>query len=398
MVGVCYRPPNEGHYFDTLENNLLSSDKTVDQETILMGDFNVHYSNKNNSSLMRTMKRFMSNFDLDQLIDQPTRVTPETSTILDLIFTSNCSKISNSGVIDCGISDHAITFCTRKVSKDFFGKHNTVKLRSIKNYDVNVFISKLNKVNWFDVINCEIVNDAWTIFKSKFMSVLDEVAPVKQVRLKQKSELWFNSEILNAISQRDSAYKSFLKTKSQEDHKVYASLRNLTQKKIKLAKQTYVKDHIESNSSSIKKLWSSLKNLGLMGKVKSQNVNICLKNDKNEVIFDKSFVVNKFNQFFCNVAQKLVDKLPSNTKIDIETIRNYYSKKNVVSDQFKFTKVSESEVLKMLKDINVNKATGMDNIGAKFLKDSANVIVEPITYLLNLSFENCMFPDDFKNA
>ena len=79
LVGVCYRPPNEGHYFDTLENKLLSSDKTVDQETILMGDFNVHYSNKNNSSLMRTMKRFMSNFDLDQLIDKPTRVTPETN-------------------------------------------------------------------------------------------------------------------------------------------------------------------------------------------------------------------------------------------------------------------------------------------------------------------------------
>ena len=62
--------------------------------------------------LMRILKRFMSNFDQDQLIDKPTSVTSETSIILDLIFTSNCSKISNSGIIDCGISDHAITFCT----------------------------------------------------------------------------------------------------------------------------------------------------------------------------------------------------------------------------------------------------------------------------------------------
>ena len=38
----------------------------------------------------------------------------------DLILISDTDKVSQSGVIDLGISDHCLIFCTRKVIKKTF--------------------------------------------------------------------------------------------------------------------------------------------------------------------------------------------------------------------------------------------------------------------------------------
>ena len=47
-------------------------------------------------------------YGLKQLIDQPTRITPSTSTLIDLIFTSHQDNILCSGVSHVGISDHSL--------------------------------------------------------------------------------------------------------------------------------------------------------------------------------------------------------------------------------------------------------------------------------------------------
>ena len=397
IVGMCYRPPDDSNFCDKLENNILSI-KELEQETYILGDFNINYCKANNSSLMKSLKRVMTSLNLDQLVKSPTRISPTSSTIIDLIFTSNTSKVNGSGVINSGISDHCMIYCTRKLTKDYFGKHNNVKLRSLKNYDKNDFVSQLNLVDWSSVIYCDNVNLAWSNFKKLFMSVLDKVAPIKQVRLKQKSEMWFSSEIVNLISLRDQAFNKYVKTKSSEHHDEFKRLRNLTQRSIKTAKQSYVKDHIENNSGNIKKLWKSIKNLGFMGKVKAQNINIGLKNVNGEVVFEKKFVADKFNSFFCGIAEKLVNLLPPKDKVNYESVGKFYSEKNVTPNKFKFEKMSENEIFKVLDKIDPNKAKGLDDISAKFVKDSAKVICNPICYIVNLSFELNTFPDEFKQA
>ena len=37
------------------------------------------------------------------------------------------------------------------------------------------------------------------------MDVMDKIAPVKEVRVKQRTEPWMSSEILHMISERDAA-------------------------------------------------------------------------------------------------------------------------------------------------------------------------------------------------
>ena len=53
---------------------------------------------------------------LKQLIEEPTRITTHSSTLLDLIMT-NSVNVSKSGVLYSGISDHSLVYVIRKFKR-----------------------------------------------------------------------------------------------------------------------------------------------------------------------------------------------------------------------------------------------------------------------------------------
>lgn len=57
-------------------------------ETIILGDFNVDYSAKQNP-LRRRMDKFAFLFNLTQIISEPTNVTETSKSIIDLILVNN---------------------------------------------------------------------------------------------------------------------------------------------------------------------------------------------------------------------------------------------------------------------------------------------------------------------
>ena len=61
------------------------------------------------------------------------------------------------------------------------------------------------------------------------MSVVDKIAPLKEKRLKQRSEPWITSELLDDIRARDEALETFWKNKTDENY----NLRNRVQYNIK---------------------------------------------------------------------------------------------------------------------------------------------------------------------
>ena len=267
----------------------------------------------------------------------------------------------------------------------------------MKNYNVNTFLEKLSSLNWLSVINFDNVDMSWEAFSEMFLNVIDSVAPLKKVRLKQDCEPWFSGEILELISRRDKAWIKFRKYNDEISFSDYKSIRNKCQNVIRKAKKDFVKNEISESQNSPKALWKTLKKLGMPSKGKGASTNIGLKNDSDEISFDSNFVVNKFNDFFCNVASNLVKKLP---KRDFNTVKvdKFYKDKGITPNDFNFTVVSEGEVEKLLKNLNVTKSTGCDNISAKFLKDAAGVISTPLTHIINLSLQTSTVPSLFKKA
>ena len=52
-------------------------------------------------------------------------------------------------------------------------------MRSLKNYSAALFQAKLSQIDWFDVLNNENINEAWSIFSGKVLAVIDNIAPYK---------------------------------------------------------------------------------------------------------------------------------------------------------------------------------------------------------------------------
>ena len=88
--------------------------KTLSQSHYLIGDMDCNLLSSDNIHT-RARLSITEMYGLKQLFDEPTRITPSSSTLIDLIFTSNQDNVVCSGVSHVGISDHSLVYACRKI-------------------------------------------------------------------------------------------------------------------------------------------------------------------------------------------------------------------------------------------------------------------------------------------
>ena len=153
-------------------------------------------------------------YDLSQVINEPTRVTQHSETLLDLCLTTTPEKISCSGVIRSGKSDHDIVFMVRKLNSFRIKRHRTIQKRCLKHFKRELFIKDLENIPWEDIKNAN-PNREWENWKALFLSIVDKHAPLKERRARNKRSPWLTRDIISLNTQ-----KRFFKAQSYE-HKRY---------------------------------------------------------------------------------------------------------------------------------------------------------------------------------
>ena len=76
----------------------------------------------------------------------------------------------------------------------------------------------------------------------------------------------------------------------------------------------------------------------------------------------------------------------------------FYRNKHVTEDMFSLGNVTVGQVSKILHSMSSSKATGLDEIPAKYLNDGSSVISKLLTHIINLSITTGSIPDDLKMA
>ena len=81
----------------------------------------------------------MNLFNLTQLVDKPTRITPTSRTLLDVILTTNANICTDTRVVHKSFSDHSLVKTTimskcKVKSKCNNNNHVTKKFRCFKNF------------------------------------------------------------------------------------------------------------------------------------------------------------------------------------------------------------------------------------------------------------------------
>ena len=90
--------------------------------------------------------------------------------------------------------------------------------------------------------------------------------------------------------------------------------------------------------------------------------------------------------------------LPS-LRYGLHSVRQYYEKiLTYPNSKFKFKFVSEEIGLKLLQDLDENKAACLNNLSGKFLKYGSTVLAKTISQICSLSIKYSKFPSDCKIA
>ena len=169
------------------------------------------------SPLRTSYEEMLASFGCEQLVTEFTRITSSSASLIDHVFTNVRDLISDSGVISVGFSDHLITFCSRKWVKGASATPNTRQVRSMKSYSKASFIAELVRIDWSHILSSSDVNYCLSEFTRLFKLALDHVAPVKEVRVRNKHNPWMNSHILSMIKKRDGLVSSCQKCCTKGD-------------------------------------------------------------------------------------------------------------------------------------------------------------------------------------
>ena len=81
------------------------------------------------------------------LIHEPTRITPSTSTLIDILLTNRPDYFKHSGAFDPSLSDHCMIYGLMKRKTQTY-KRKTITFRSKKGFDENKYLRDLEYVPW----------------------------------------------------------------------------------------------------------------------------------------------------------------------------------------------------------------------------------------------------------
>ena len=137
LVGNMYRPPNATVDFNDRFEDFIDVINQEDKELFLLGDFNKKVLNE---VIDRNWGNFTTSLGLSQLVSEPTRVTKDSATLIDHIYTNSEENIQCVNVKKLCLSDHYAVFCNRKCNS-VVGKnaHQVINYRSFKNLAKQIF-------------------------------------------------------------------------------------------------------------------------------------------------------------------------------------------------------------------------------------------------------------------
>ena len=104
---------------------------------------------------------------------------------------------------------------------------------------------------------------------------------------------------------------------------------------------------------------------------------------------------NAFNDHFSTIGPRLANEIPPNDNNDY---LSYINDINVNHNKFSFSSTSSSNVFSHLNKLCRSKATGLDNISAKIIRERADLISVSLCDLFDKSLLSGIFPDDWKCA
>lgn len=373
IVGVIYRPPkgNFNEFISKFEDILIECYSQYDK-LLCLGDFNINMLNLESNYVNRLCNIFET-FGLNQLINEPTRVSHNTANLIDLIL-YNSDNVADFGVEDINISDHLLIYC--RINLDVKStKKVSFKYRPLNRINLVTFQTDLEALPWHILFETPDIDEKVNLLSINLLYIFDIHAPLISVSKKERPYCpWITDNIKLMKTLRNQALNRFRVTRNQDHWNYYKQLRNATTAAVRAEKKVYLNNKLLTCST--KEKWAELNKLNILNK-KSNTIPEILKKP------------DELNIYFTQATQGVV---PPQAEI-IE----YYENNSHNHNSFMFNAVSDEVISGIILNLK-SKAFGSDNLNITLIIMCCPFIIPFITHIVNCCLAQSYFPKAWKNA
>ena len=196
---------------------------------------------------------------------------------------------------------------------------------SLKNYTIKSFTQGISMINFPDYEYFSDVDISYSDFIQHITSVINKIAPLKEVRIQNYSHDWFDGEILDKIILRDNRLKKVKAFRLNVDEQLYKEAKITVQELFKNKKRDFYQERLRENVDRPKELWKALKSLDLSSKMTLIS-QVSLKGAE-KILLEEKTNNTSFKNFYTNLALNLVNKFPHALKnFDLDLVLAYYNR------------------------------------------------------------------------
>ena len=378
----------------------LTTVKHRNQNAYICGDFNINLLSIN------TKKHAAEYFDravsigFFPKITLPTRLQGASHTLIDNIWSSNMDEnpLPKSGILINDTSDHKMIFTyiektayVEKLKKFIeTEKRDEIAIQNftdeLKNVHIYHQLLEMNEANLEEkheklaaILKCA---------KDKHMPKQN----VKYNKKKHKKSKWMTQAILNSINMKGVLYKKFIQA-NNEDENIYSALkeeytryRKTLRHSIREAKKMYYTRTFNIYKNDMKTTWKIINDTLRRKSSTSCDAHFI---SNGQIIKNHDEIADQFNHFFISIGSKLSPEIqPMNDH------KQYL--RNPTESQLIFTSVEEQHALTIINNLKDKSSYGHDGISNNLIKRIKDVLIKPLTLLINQMLSSGHFPSQLK--
>lgn len=391
-VNSLYRSPvvkneHKSIFYESLEKLLLITNKYKGPKFVC-ADFN--YNFLENTRATCDVVNLFSSYGLKQCFSDYSRIYGESMTLIDNVFANIDPGELKTETIANTLSDHnaqLVNFivegqksCITKVNKRLFTDCN-------KKY----FKHLLTGESWHDVYNEPKYELKFHVFFTIFLSIFNIAFPIRRVTLNKqnKNKPWITPEIVEEGKFLKDVYHCYKATNDPNIKTRYNILKKRHMKNITATKKSFYDKEILNADNKSRAVWSVINKNTNINKKTNSNLPKTLNIDCTS-IQDRQEQSNTFNTFFLNSVDRLTSKGGNN--LEGKTL-NFANNNSIF-----LSPVSSTEIKGIILSASRKKSAGPDGIPCCLLKECADLLAAPLAYLVNISFEIGLFPEQLRTA
>ena len=342
---------------------------------IILGDFNINFTG--NSQQLSEIQSVLSSFDLSVKIKQNTRISKNSASCIDNIISNAPINETFCGIVDPCLSDHFAQYIfINKQSKQNKNK-TSIKKRLITSEAISNIRLSLKNMDWsFVYNNNNDVNNTSEYLLKILKDLTENHIPEKTYFKTNECVNWFDSGLRKLRGTLQAVKAKFNETRDSHMFEEYKKIKYKYRSQIKLKKKLAYQKYLSNPTNLTKKAWKIIKT----------------ENNTQKSVKISTFSAHEFNTYFTTIAPNILKDIESVK----ENFADYLKPLKKCSHSFFLEPTTPHEVTGIIKSMKNSSAYDIYGLNIIIIKQIADLIVEPLSEIINCIFSSGIFPDDLK--